>query len=91
MGIVQDTPGRGLRLLSDTARGNHIVVLCPKLEDWIVRAAREADTDLANYNLPTDPKVLHGVINQRLSNFQRLVEDLASTPRLRALAGLLRG
>lgn len=91
MHLSRDEPATGLRLLHDRIRGNNIVLLCPKLEDWVVRAARDAGTDLQDYNLPRDARQLHGVINHRLSNFQRLVEALNNTPRLRALAGLLRG
>jgi hypothetical protein len=91
MNVLQDLPGMGLRLLRDNARDNYIVVICPRLEEWIVRAARDTGIDLARYSLPSDPGMMHREINDRLSSFQRLVEDLRDTPRLRALAGLLRG
>ena len=89
MEILQDVPARGLRLLQDTARGNHIVVLRPRLEDWIARAARDAGIDLLDYNLPTDPRKLHQVINDYLPSYQRLVEDLKNSNRLEALHRLL--
>jgi hypothetical protein len=89
MEILREEAGRGLRLLRDSARGNHIVVLCPKLEDWVVRAAREEGVNLDDYNLPGDGGRLHRVINDRLSSFRRLVEDLRDSDRLRALHALL--
>ena len=89
LGIRDGLPDKGLRLLVDDARGNHIVVLCPRLEEWIVAAARGERVNLDYYNLPTDAGVLHRVINHRLPSFSRLVEDLRETDQLRALRGLL--
>jgi len=89
METLRDEAGRGLRLLRDSARGNHIVVLCPRLEDWVVRAAREEGVNLDDYSLPGDARLLHRVINDHLRGFQRLVEDLRDTDRLGALRGLL--
>ncbi len=39
MQVSQETSNRGLRVLLDDSRGNRVVVLCPKLEDWIIRGA----------------------------------------------------
>jgi hypothetical protein len=89
METLLDEAGRGLRLLRDSDRANHIVVLCPRLEDWVVRAAREAGVNLDDYSLPGDARLLHRVIKERLSSFQRLVEDLRNADRLRSLHGLL--
>ena len=89
MTVLEDLPASGLRLLHDSARGNHIVVLCPRLEEWTVRAARDTGIDLSRYNLPNDPTRLHQVVNDYLSSFQRLVEDLRDSDRLRDLHNLL--
>ena len=39
MQVSQEISNRGLRVLLDDSRGNRVVVLCPKLEDWIIRGA----------------------------------------------------
>ncbi len=88
MGVVQDLLQRGLRILQDT-KENRIIVICPRLEEWVVRAAMEARVDLRQYTLPDDPQRLHQVINDDLRKFQRLVEDLKDTDRLRALGSVL--
>ena len=82
MRIVQYMPERGLRVLGDGARGNHLVVLCPRLEEWIVRAAREAGVDLGRYGLPNNPLELHKVINVNLTRFGGLVAALLSVAQL---------
>jgi len=90
MVTVENLEASALWVRQDSA-GNRIVILRPRLEEWILRAARQAGIDLDDYNLPTDAGQLHRVINDRLPSFQRLVEALNNTPRLRALAGLLSG
>ena len=91
MEVLRDLPQRGLKMLEDVARGNRVVLLCPKLEDWIIRAAQDAGRDLRDhrYNLPNTPTRLHREITFDLRKFERLVEDLLGTPRLRCLRRLL--
>lgn len=84
----QDLPAQGLRLLRHAARDNLVIVLRPKLEDWVLRAAREAQVDVSNYNLPTDARNLHSQINHGLDRFQRLVEALQEAPRIQSLRRL---
>lgn len=89
--LREDLPARGLRLLRDSRKSNYIILLCPRLEEWIVRATRDSGLDLRSphYNLPSDPVALHRVINVDLLKFQRLVEDLKDSDRLRSLRRLL--
>jgi len=66
----------GLKILLHSRRSNRLVVLCPRLEEWIIRASRDAEVRLNRYNLPNNPEHLHAIINFRLNRFQELVEDL---------------
>ena len=43
-----------LRILRNTNRNNDLIILCPRLEDWILEAAKEANVDIETYNLPKD-------------------------------------
>lgn len=87
--ITQNLDQHGLELRYDNARNNCIVLICPKLEDWILSAARIAKVDVKEYNLPDDPDELHEVVNFNLEKFRKLVRDLANTARLQALKSLI--
>ena len=89
--VLRDLPQRGLRILEEVSRNNRVVVVCPRLEDWIIRATQEAGLDLTNprYNLPNSPTRLHREITFDLRKLERLIQDLRDTPRLRCLSGLL--
>lgn len=65
-----------IRILHYRWLNNRLLVLCPKLEEWIVEAAREARINLNDYGLPSDPRKLHEVINLGIKRFRELVEDL---------------
>lgn len=80
----------GLKLLHHRSSRNHLIVLCPRLEEWVLKAAEDAGKDLAQYGLPSSARQLHGEINIRLDNFERLLRDLSGSERLKALSGLLR-
>jgi len=83
---IQELARYGLRVLHQTSRNNTLVVLCPRLEEWIIEAAREADIDPEKYNLANDPAELHQQINIQIDNYRRLVEELKTkSNRLRKL------
>jgi hypothetical protein len=73
-------------------QGRRIVVLCPRLEEWLLRTAERArvDPEAMRFNLPRDPERLKDVINKRLPNLRRLTEELADTERMRTLREWLR-
>jgi len=79
------------RILHHSQRNNRLVVLCPRLEEWIIEASKEAKIDLARYNLPSDPDELHEKVNIRIERFQRLVRKLIErSNRVKALQARLR-
>jgi hypothetical protein len=88
MRTVHDLPERGLRLLGDSS-GNRIVILCPRLEEWIVQAAREEQLAISAYCLPEEPRRLHRIINDDLRKFERLVNDLRDSAMLTSLHSAL--
>ncbi|MDN5216989.1 hypothetical protein QQ020_33270 [Fulvivirgaceae bacterium BMA12] len=53
-----------------------LIVLRPRLEEWVVKYAKVSKLKLANYSLPNTGKELHKIINSRLKNFERLLEDM---------------
>ena len=53
-----------------------IIALSPRLEEWIISAAKESGLRLTSYNLPEDPDTLHKVINLDPRKLQKLLTDL---------------
>ena len=83
----------GLTVLDDSARGNRVVIVCPRLEGWVLAAAKEVGTNVRAYGLPTGELELHRQVNERLDQFSGLLEALKSerSPRLSRLGKLLSG
>ncbi|MCH8870874.1 MAG: hypothetical protein IIC85_14265 [Chloroflexi bacterium] len=81
----------GLKTYVDNSRNNRIVLICPELEGWILRAVRDSGLRMDTYNLPDRSTALKRVINARLDNLSRLLADLndADSPRLHRLKELL--
>ena len=44
LNLEQDLPQSGLKVLHDSTRDNYVILLCPRLEEWIALAAREAES-----------------------------------------------
>ncbi len=91
--VIQDLDNLGLREYRDSPRDNTVVMLRPRLEEWLVETSDNVDIDVADrrYNLPRSPVPLHRVINRDLRKLERLVDDLlaAQSPRIQKLQELL--
>jgi hypothetical protein len=80
-----------IRILHDPQRNNRLVILCPRFEEWIIQAAREANVNMNQYNLSDDPVELHEIINIKTKRLHDLIEELNQTsPRVKALRAFIR-
>jgi len=83
----------GVPVLIDEERNNSIIMLSPRLEDWLVQTAKNAGLKMTDFGFESDNGVqLHAEINQRLGSLQQLVKALldAKNPRLTRLQFLLK-
>lgn len=81
-----------IKVLYDEKNQNHLIVLCPRLEEWVLKAVKEVRADIGDYSLPNDADKLHEVINVKLRNFVDLLEDIKKRSRmLKTLEGLIKG
>jgi len=88
--LEKDFSEHEIKVLHDDTNNNYLVILCPRLEEWVLKAAREAGTDVRKYKLPNNAAKLHGEINIALDKFERLLKDLKnSSNRLKLLKKLL--
>ena len=75
---------RSLRLIEESGgikhyqdkSNNKIFVLSGKLEDWIISLCNQQKISLDKFGFPTKPNDLHDVINQRLTKFEELLDEL---------------
>lgn len=74
LSLVSDN--NAVKVLNDQHNQNYLIVLCPRLEDWIVAAAKQANVDLAVHNLPANGNALHKVVNVKLTDFEKLINDM---------------
>ncbi len=81
-----------IKFMYDNENKNYMIVLCPRLEDWIIKAAKESGIDMKDYNLPDEAYELHKVNFKTLKNFTKLIEDMEKRKckMLRALGTFLR-
>ena len=68
-----------IRVIIDS-NGNKLIILQPRLEEWILETARRATISLGDYNLPNEAKELHELLTlrriRRMNDFERLVKKL---------------
>ena len=58
----ESSDAEGLRLLTrQGSGGQRLIVLCPRLEEWLMQRARSSGIKADDYGLPRDPDRLHSV------------------------------
>lgn len=72
--IKENLSSCGLRILNDKLSNNDLIILSPRLEEWILEATKEAQMDIREYNLPIDGDQLHK--NMEINKFEKLIDDL---------------
>ena len=78
VGLFKGTHHYRVLEFDDKNAGNRLVVLRPRLEEWVISAAKAAGVDVERYSLPNNPSELHEVIGNRLDNFQKMLRALIS-------------
>lgn len=65
-----------IKVYRHQSNNNQLIVLCPDLENWILKAIKASKVDVSKFNLPSKANALHGIINSRLPNFEKLIHEL---------------
>lgn len=70
--------GEGLRLLARRDDENKtLIIICPRLEDWLIQRAKLSGVKLEDYTLPDDPHRLHSIVRyDQKDGFQRFLSEL---------------
>jgi hypothetical protein len=68
----------GLRLLSRRDDKNkRLIIICPRLEDWLIERAKSSGIRPEDYGLPSDPDRLHSIPRyEQKQNFLRFLTEL---------------
>jgi hypothetical protein len=82
--LLKDDRYLDLKIYSDN-KNNFLVVLCPVLEEWILKTAALEKIKMTDYNLPVNASRFHKTINLNLRKFEMLLESLLTSKRITAL------
>ncbi len=107
LGLVDEDPGRppervlrahrpeekaeqGLTVFQ-VGTGGEIIVLCPRLEEWVLDAAREVGLEPKQFGLPDSGGELHRIVNQHLDKWERFIRAIQErrSPRFQLLKSLI--
>ena len=80
-----------IKVMKNSVKNNHLIVLRPRLEEWLVSIAEESQTNLSEFGLPDDGHHLSKVINQKLEHVKKfLSESKPKSETLKILESLLK-
>jgi len=67
------------------ANRNKVIILSPRLEEWILEAVRQEKIQISNFGLPEDPNQFSHIVNFNIGKFQQLLHQLKQNKRLSTL------
>jgi hypothetical protein len=65
-----------VQLLTHPAAGNRMIILCPRLEEWVINVCQQASVEMSTFGLSNNPRQLHREITSRLRQFSSLLDHL---------------
>jgi hypothetical protein len=65
-----------VKIFKDSKRKNKVIMLCPRLEEWMITTTQDAGLKMGDFGLSDKGNELHREINGRLQAFQKLIEKL---------------
>ncbi|WP_375447168.1 hypothetical protein [uncultured Fibrella sp.] len=74
--LIEVENRHGIRLLKDDNRSHHVIVIRPRLEEWILTACARQQVDIKLFGLPDKPERLHQLVTSRLKQFNELIDHL---------------
>jgi hypothetical protein len=89
--FVELSANHDVKLRMHKPQNNRLVVICPRLEPWLIKTAKAVGVKMEDFNLSENVQNLDSMINYRLSNVERLLARLLEkqSPRLLHLKQLL--
>jgi len=73
----------GLRLLARrNDKNKRLIIVCPRLEDWLIERAKSSGIRPEDYGLPSDPDHLHSIPRyEQKQNFLHFLTELKERDR----------
>lgn len=65
-----------IKIYNDPANRSKLIVICPRLEDWIIKACQLSDIKPSEFGFSNKPNELHKNINFRLEPLGDLIRKL---------------
>ena len=81
----------GIESYSIDKLGTRLIVIKPRLEEWVLRHANALKIDLKQHSIPDSGNELHKVINTRIPRFENLIKEMIDkeSPALMRLKSLI--
>ncbi len=86
--LIKDDKTSNVKIYKDS-KNNLLVVLCPVLEEWVMKTAKIEKIKMTDFTLPENPEKFHKIINLNLPKYEKLLDRLTSTQRMITLKTIL--
>lgn len=80
-----------VRVLEDVKRNHRVIIVCPRLEEWLIKTAQLSGIKMHDFGLSDRGNELHREINARLGKIEELIAAIqrAGSNRLSHLESLI--
>ncbi len=94
LGAIRTDRRNDLIICQDMNRRNRLILLRPRLEEWVAKSARMSGISLKSYSLSDDPEELRDLLylgdNRMLNRFRMVIQKLRNcSSRVQTLAVMI--
>ncbi len=89
--LTQSASAHDLLVMQDTGRRHRVVIVRPRLEEWIIKSAQASGLKMSDFGFSERGNELHREINSKLQKFEELLDALAQagSERIKYLKSLI--
>lgn len=88
--LHQECTSLNIKLWLDRKRRNRIIMLCPRLEEWIIKAVKDAGQKMGDFGVSNNPYVLHSELGIKPEKLRGIINGIqGQSERIRLLKKFL--
>jgi len=90
--VHQNNTELGFIVLQHPVHKTKVIVVQPRLEEWVINCCKRSNLILSKFGLPEDPKRLHSVLPSKLELFRKVIVELVhhQSPQILALKNAIK-
>jgi len=87
--LLENDTKNSITIKEDPTRKNLVIILSPRLEEWLLLALKESNVNPKDIKLPRDPGVLHDLLTHNPQKVRTILKFTTRSKRIQKLRQII--